>query len=87
MTVDAIRLLQEAEQFAENKNKEAEAEKKQLAQAREERLKAFKKELAEKEAQQKQSTKKSQLSWYSLRNHSWLRPKQKWKHCERSLMN
>ncbi len=42
MTVDAIRLLQEAEQFAENKNKEAEA-KKQLAQAREERLKAFKK--------------------------------------------
>lgn len=27
MTVDAIRLLQEAEQFAENKNKEAEAEK------------------------------------------------------------
>lgn len=27
MAVDAIRLLQEAEQFAENKNQEAEAEK------------------------------------------------------------
>jgi V/A-type H+-transporting ATPase subunit G/H len=55
MAVDAIRLLQEAEQFAENKNQEAEAEKKQLAQEREERLKAFKKELAEKEAQQKEA--------------------------------
>ncbi len=41
MTIDAIRLLQEAEQFAENKNQEGEAEKKQLAQEREERLKAF----------------------------------------------
>lgn len=30
MSVDAIRLLQEAEEFAEQKNTKAEAEKKQL---------------------------------------------------------
>jgi V/A-type H+-transporting ATPase subunit G/H len=49
MAVDAIRLLQEAEQFAEQQNTKAEAEKKQLMQESHERLSAFQKELAEKE--------------------------------------
>jgi len=87
MTVDAIRLLQEAEQFAENKNKEAEAEKKQLAQAREERLKAFKKELAEKEAQQKEAINQKIAAELVQSKEPLLAKKQKWKHCERSLMN
>jgi V/A-type H+/Na+-transporting ATPase subunit G/H len=53
MAVDAIRLLQEAEQFAETKNKEAEADKKQLSEERSLRLKSFQEELAEQEVQQK----------------------------------
>ncbi|MUO32958.1 hypothetical protein [Enterococcus gallinarum] len=49
MSVDAIRLLQEAEEFAEQKNTKAEAEKKQLIYESQTRISAFQKELVQKE--------------------------------------
>lgn len=49
MTVDAIRLLQEAEELAEQKNNKAEAEKKQMIHESQTRISAFQKELVQKE--------------------------------------
>ena len=49
MSVDAIRLLQEAEDFAEQKNTKAEAKKKQLIHESQTRISAFQKELVQKE--------------------------------------
>ena len=49
MSVDAIRLLQEAEEFAEQKITKADVEKKQLMDESQSRISAFQKELVQKE--------------------------------------